>query len=343
VLAAHDRQRFEIFCLSTSKRADNMTKILKGIGHAWRDLGFLDNKALAAEIRREGIDILVDLSGHTAENRMGAVALKPAPVQMTYLGYPDTTGLSTVDYRITDAWADPPGESDRLASERLVRIPGGFLAYRAPADAPDVMAPPVLAAGSITFGSFNNLSKYSNESLRLWARVLMAVPGSRFLLKSKVLDDPATRELMAARFAEQGIPRERLEIVGGSRTVTDVLKAYGRLDIALDPTPYNGTTTTCEALWMGVPVVTLAGDRHSARVGNSILNAVGLGSLAARDPEQYVKIAAALAAKPAELAKLRADLRPRLSRSPLLDARRMARELEKVYRAAWQRWCAATP
>jgi protein O-GlcNAc transferase len=341
VLAAHDRKQFDIFCLSSAKRDDNMTKILKSIGHTWREVGFLDDEKLAEAIRVEGIDVLVDLTGHTAENRMLTMARKPAPVQMTYLGYPDTTGLSAVDYRITDVWADPPGESDKLASETLLRMRGGFVAYRPPADAPAVAALPALASGTVTFGSFNNLSKFSDQSLQLWSRVLRAVPNARFLLKSKVLDDPATREVMARRFVSQGIPPERLEIVGGSRTVTDVLAAYSRLDVALDPTPYNGTTTTCEAMWMGVPVVTLAGDRHSARVGASLLNAAGLGGLVAKDADSYVKIAAMLASKPTELAKLRADLRPRLSRSPLLDARRLTRELEGAYRAAWRKWCGA--
>src|SRR6185436_5230474 len=165
---------------------------------------------------------------------------KPAPVQMTYLGYPDTTGLSTIDYRITDAWADPPGDSDALASETLIRLRGGFVAYRPPADAPAVAPLPALATGTVTFGSFNNLAKFSDQSLRLWSRVLMAIPNSRFLLKSKVLDDAATRALMTKRFTDQGIPAERLDIVGGSRTVTDVLDAYRRVDVALDPTPYNG-------------------------------------------------------------------------------------------------------
>jgi protein O-GlcNAc transferase len=173
--------------------------------------------------------------------------------------------------------------------------------------------------------------------------VLRAVPNSRFLLKSNVLEDPATRALITERFAVQGIPAERLDIVGGSRAVADVLATYNRLDVALDPTPYNGTTTTCEAMWMGVPVVTLADDRHSARVGASLLNAAGLGGLIATGPEGYVKIAAALASQPAELAKLRRDMRSRLSRSPLLDARRLTRELERAYRAAWRRWCATTP
>jgi predicted O-linked N-acetylglucosamine transferase (SPINDLY family) len=320
-----------------------MTKILQAMPVTWRDVGFLDDAALAKGIEKEKIDILVDLAGHTAENRMMTLVRKPAPVQMTYLGYPDTTGLETVDVRITDTWADPPEEGDKFATETLVRIAGGFVAYRAPADAPAVGELPALTTGFITFGSLNNLAKVSADSLKLWAQVLNAVPRSRLLLKSKLLDDPETRELLTARCANSGIDRERLLLHGGSKSVVDVMAAYGQIDVALDPTPYNGTTTTCEALWMGVPVVALAGDRHSARVGASILNAAALGRLVASTDQGYVEVALWLTESLTELAKLRHGMREHLMRSPLLDAGRLARGLEAAYRDAWRTWCEGGP
>jgi protein O-GlcNAc transferase len=338
ILARHDRAQFDVFCFSTSKGSDRMMKMLQAMPMNWRDVGFLDDAALAKAIVKEQIDILIDLGGHTAENRMMTMARKPAPVQMTYLGYPDTTGLETVDYRVTDNWADPPG-SDDLATEKLVRIPGGFVAYRAPADAPPVTKLPAETSGWFTFGSLNNLAKISPDSLRLWAQVLDAVPRSRLLLKSKLLDDPETRALLTKRCASFGIEDDRLLIRGSSKTMIGVMSAYEEVDVALDPTPYNGTTTTCEALWMGVPVITLRGDRHSARVGTSILNAVGLGGLVASTTEGYVQIAASLAKSATELAKMRANLREQLRHSPLLDAGRLTRELEAVYRNAWRAWC----
>jgi predicted O-linked N-acetylglucosamine transferase (SPINDLY family) len=343
ILARHDRAQFDVFCFSASKGSDRMTKILQAMPVTWRDVGFLDDAALAKAIEKEKIDILVDLAGHTAENRMMTLVRKPAPVQMTYLGYPDTTGLETVDVRITDTWADPPEEGDKFATETLVRIAGGFVAYRAPADAPAVGELPALTTGFITFGSLNNLAKVSADSLKLWAQVLNAVPRSRLLLKSKLLDDPETRELLTARCANSGIDRERLLLHGGSKSVVDVMAAYGQIDVALDPTPYNGTTTTCEALWMGVPVVALAGDRHSARVGASILNAAALGRLVASTDQGYVEVALWLTESLTELAKLRHGMREHLMRSPLLDAGRLARGLEAAYRDAWRTWCEGGP
>jgi predicted O-linked N-acetylglucosamine transferase (SPINDLY family) len=339
VLAAHDREGFEVYCYSTGSRDDAMTRNLRNIGHAWRDIRGSDDSAAAA-IRADKIDLLIDLAGHTAGNRLALMALKPAPVQLTYLGYPDTTGLSAIGYRITDARADPPGESDTRASETLLRLPGGFLAYRAASDAPPVSDLPATAGGAVTFASFNNLAKLSDETVALWSRVLAAVPRARLMLKARVLDDADARAHVAARFAAHAVAAERLILLGHIKSPAGHLAAYHQADIALDPVPYNGTTTSCEALWMGVPVVTQADDRHSGRVGASLLHAAGLSDWVTESPEAYVALAAAKATDVAALRTLRAGLRERLRRTPLFNPVRLTRELEAAYRGAWRRWCA---
>ncbi len=340
VIANHDRERFEVFCYSATKRPDRLTEALRRMRVVWRDIAWLDNAATAELIRNDAIDILVDLAGHTAGHRLLALARNPAPIQATYLGYPNTTGLPAVGYRFTDAWADPPGESDRLHSETLMRLSGGFLAYTPPSDMPAVRELPARAAGHLTFGSFNNLAKISPETVALWSRVLSAVPDSRLLVKGRSFADAPTRERFSRLAAEHGILAERLSLLWEPGRARDHFEVWNRVDIALDTTPYNGTTTICEALWMGVPVIALAGDRHAARVGVSILNAAGLPELAAPTQDAYVAIALALAGDLEQLASLRASLRARLARSPLLDTRRLTRELENAYRTLWLGWCA---
>ena len=301
----------------------------------------LPDEHAAAQIREHGIDILVDLSGHTSGNRMMLFARKPAPVQLTWLGYPATTGLPTIDGRITDAVADPPGDADRLHTERLIRLDGGFLCYR-PYDKAGAVAPlPARGAGHVTFGSFNNRAKLSPRTIALWAEIMGQVPDARLLLKATQFKDAGTRERCREAFVAAGVAGERIEILAPLPDAGEHLALYGRVDIALDPLVYNGTTTTCEALWMGVPVVTLRGDRHAARVGASILTTTGLASLIAETPDRYVAIATRLAGDLDALAQLRAGMRERLRKSPLCDAAGFARAMERAYREAWQRWCAA--
>ena len=268
-----------------------------------------------------------------------AFARKPAPVQASWLGYPATTGLSAMDYRLVDAVTDPPGIADAQASERLVRLPGGLLCYTPARDLGAPPAPPCLAAGSVTFGSFNNPAKLSEATLDGWAALLQRLPAARLLLKGSPFRDPGTRGLYRARLVQRGVAAERVELVGWIASPAEHLALYDRVDIALDPFPYNGTTTTCEALWMGVPVVSLRGDRHAARVGASLLRRVGLDELVADSVEAYIAIAAGLAEKPQELAALRSSLRPRMLASPLCDTAGFTRSLEAAYRAMWQRWC----
>lgn len=345
VLAAHDAAEVELFAYSNVAKPDAVTARLRALISNWRDVRGMTDAALADQVRVDGIDILVDLAGHTAGNRLGVFARKPAPLQVNWLGYPDTTGLAAMDARLTDAIADPPhdgpGGADRFAVETLVRLPQGFLCYGASDEAPPVAPLPAGAAGPITFGSFNNLPKLSDETLDLWAQVLLAVPDSRLLLKARGLDDPAIRQGVIARFALAGVDQSRLRFAGRVRDYRGHMALYGEIDIGLDSLPYNGTTTTCEALWMGVPTVTLAGDRHCARVGASLLTRVGLEECIAGTAEDYVATAARLAVDRGRLAELRGGMRARLQGSPLMDAKGFTASLEEAYRGLWRGWCAS--
>lgn len=335
LLEAHDRSAFQVHAYSNVSNADEVTARLKAHCDAWSEVFDLDDEAVARRIAADRIDILVDLAGHTAGGRLGVFARKPAPVQATWLGYPDTTGLDAVDWRISDAIADPPGESDRHCSERLLRLEHGFLCYRAPELAPEVAEAPSVRSGRVTFGSFNNLAKITPEQVALWARLLAGLPGSRMLVKAHGLASDGARRAMHERFAAAGVAEDRVTLLGAERAVRHHLERYAEMDIALDSFPYHGTTTTFEALWMGVPVVVLEGRAHVSRVGVSILRHLGLDELVARDADDYVAKAAALAGDPQRLARLRAGLRGRLRDSPLMDAKSFARSIEAAYRRMW--------
>jgi protein O-GlcNAc transferase len=340
LLAHHDRTQFEIFCYANLRHTDAGTARLRAYVPNWRDIIALDDTQVVNLIRQDRIDILVDLAGHSASNRLPVFARKPAPIQVTYLGYPDTTGLTAIDYRFTDAFADPPPPhpSDSLNVETLIRLPHCFLCFRPSAEAPAVGPLPAQAAGHITFGSFNALSKISPKTLSLWAEILTRVPASRLLLKSHGLADIQPRQRLLESFTSRGIAADRLILQPPTASTAAHLATYNQLDLALDSYPYHGTTTTCEALWMGVPVITLAGPIHAARVGVSLLSNVGLPELIARTPEQYVQLAVDLAGDLPRLADLRATLRPRMQSSPLTDAPAFTRHVEDAYRAMWQRW-----
>jgi predicted O-linked N-acetylglucosamine transferase (SPINDLY family) len=260
-------------------------------------------------------------------------------VQIGYLGYPNTTGLAAIDYRITDHLADPDG-FDEHYRETLVRLPRCFLAYATPRHAPEIGPPPVQRNGFVTFGSFNNLAKINRRVIATWAEILRLVPGARLMLKSAGTADPATRAGLEDAFAAAGIGPERLGILAPAAAPGDHLALYDEIDIALDPFPYHGTTTTCEALWMGVPVITLTGDRHAGRVGASLLATIGFAAGITATPEDYVLTARVLAGQPELLATCRRNLRADMARSPLCDHPAHARALEEAYRAVWQIWCA---
>ena len=341
LLKGHDRQAVEVFCYAEVTRPDTVTAHLQGLVDHWLVTVGLSDEELAKRIRADGIDILVDLAGHTAKNRLRVFARKPAPVQVTWLGYPNTTGLEAIDYRLVDAVTDPVGEADAWASETLVRLEGGFLCYGGVKDAPEPTVPPCLKTGTVTFGSFNNPAKVSAATFDAWATLLSRLPQARLLLKGAPFADAATRASFEARFGERGVAAERIELVAWLPGAAAHLATYHRVDIALDPFPYNGTTTTCEALWMGVPVVTLRGDRHAGRVGASLLRQIGLTDLIANSVEEYLEIALTLARNPGRLDELRRTLRLRIAASPLCDGRAFARKIEAAFRTMWQAWCEA--
>ncbi len=340
LLRCHDRRVVQPFCYSNSGERDDLNDHLRALVPDWRDIAGLDDDAVAALIRRDRIDVLVDLSGHTARNRLPVFARKPAPVQVTAIGYVNTTGLAAMDYRLTDGWCDPPGTDETHFSESLWRLPGGFNCYAPPNGLPAPGPAPLMGCGHVTFGSFNNMDKVSPEVLDLWAQLLRAVPGARLVLKTKTLSESAVGAAIRARFAAAGVDAGRIELIEWSATLREHFEHYRRIDIALDPFPYNGTTTTCEALMMGVPVIALAGERHAARVSASILARLGLEVLVAPDPAGYLARAQALALKPEAVANLRAGLRRRIAASPLADAAGYTRGLEAAYREMWRRWCA---
>ncbi len=343
LIAGHRRTDAEIFCYAQVKAPDSVTERLRSRADHWRSTVGLTDGALAELVRGDGIDILVDLAGHTAGNRLAAFALKPAPVQVSYLGYPTTTGLTAMDWRLTDAHADPPGDSDAVHVERLYRLPRGFHCYAAPREAPDVTALPALSAGQVTFASFNNLAKVTPAVIALWSRLLREIPGSRLMLKALQTSDQATIDDFRRRFAEHGVGADRLEFSPWQGARGDHLALYGRVDIGLDPFPYNGTTTTCEAGWMGVPVITLAGDAHAGRVGVSLSCAMGVPELMAADADSYVGIARRLAGDLPRLAALRSGLRDRMKRSSLGDADGFVGDVEAAYRSMWKIWCDERP
>lgn len=339
LLAHHDPAAVEVFCYAEIEDPDPVTAYLQRLAGTWRDTSALTDEALRAQMRADGIDIAIDLAGHTGNNRLRALAVKPAPVTATWLGYPATTGLAAIDWRITDACADPPGQ-EAFYSERLWRLPGVFLCFGAYiTQVPEPAPAPVLRCGHITFGSFNNPQKISSSAAHAWALILDAVPGSRLILKSPTFLEPIRRQHLLDVFAAHGVGPDRIELRLPQPALPDHLGSYAEVDIALDPFPYNGTTTTCEAMWMGVPVVTLVGDRHSARVGFDLVSQVGLAGLAAPDIDAYVASAVALAGDCARLQEMRSELRGRMRASPLCDAPRFARDFEEGLRMMWREWC----
>jgi predicted O-linked N-acetylglucosamine transferase (SPINDLY family) len=333
VLAAHDRSRFRTFFYSTVANPDAVTHRFMKLCDEWRDIRATSDDSAARLIRQDRIDILVDLAGHTGGGRPLLFARKPAPVQVNWQGYPNTTGLAQMDYRITDAYADPEGEADRHHTEKLVRLATGFFCYAPPADTPDTGEPPMLESGQVTFGCFNNLAKVTPEMIGLWSRILAELPQARLIMKAHALGEESARRAIHGHFAGNRIPAGRVELFGPEDSHGRHLGRYREVDIALDPFPYHGTATTCEALWMGVPVVTLAGRTHLSRVGVSVLRRIALDELIAATPEEYVQKAVALARDPGRLRELRAGLRERMRVSPLLDAAGFARALEAAYRA----------
>jgi predicted O-linked N-acetylglucosamine transferase (SPINDLY family) len=335
-LTQGNRSRMQTILLADVMVPDATTRRLESLADGWHDTTGMSHEQLAELVRREKIDVLVDLTGHTSGNRLGVMARRPAPVQVSYIGYPATTGLTSIQYLLTDDIVDPAGE-ERLYTESLVRLPGGFSCYTPLDDAPAVSPLPASGSGRITFGALQTLAKLNSQVLALWARVVRQVPGSRLLIARDVLTGPIA-QAVADQLLAAGLKPEDFELrhefpAGGH------LALYREIDIALDPFPWSGHTTACEALWMGVPTVSLVGHRHAGRMVASVLSQAGLRDWLARDADEYVAIAARAAGDLDAMAALRSGMRQRMAASALCDAARFAGELEQAYRGMWSDWC----
>ena len=335
-----DPEQFELYLYHDHFRVDTMSQRFKALATVWRNFVGQPNPAVEQAIRADEPDIIIDLAGHTGmTTRLSVFARHLAPVQINYLGYPNTTGLPAMHYRFTDSIADPEGEADAFATEELVRFSSTAWVYQPPDSSPEINALPCASGGPVTFGCFNNLAKINDATLALWARVLAAVPASRLLLKGWGLAEEATRRNCLVRFAAAGLPAERIDLCDRTAKVAAHLALYHRVDIALDTFPYHGTTTTCESLWMGVPVVTLLGDRHASRVGASLLTAAGHPEWIARSKEDYVRLATGLASDREKLAGVRAGLRAELKAGALFDYAGQGARFGGALRQCWRSHC----
>ena len=339
LLEHHDREQYEIYCYAGGRLSDAVTERLRNSADVWREVRALSDAQFAERVRADGIDILVDLAMHTAGNRLPAFARRPAPVQVSWLAYPGSTGMDAIDYRLTDAQIDPVDQDDPGPGGQAVRLPDSWCCYAPIAEFPPVGPLPAAQKGTVTFGSLNQFRKIHDGVLHCWAGILAAVPGSRLLM---VCPEGPTRDRTRALFAKHGIAPERVEFVA-TCPWPDYTRLFERIDIALDSYPCNGMTTTCHALWMGVPVVTRTGTSAISRAGASLLHTVGLSEWVAQNEEEYLRIATRWANDLPHLAELRKTLRSRMQASPSMDAPRFARHVEAAYRTMWQKWCKVSP
>lgn len=331
VLQHHNREIFEIYCYSNTLVPDSTTERLKSYGYNWRDIVGLSDQQVSTMIQNDKIDILVDLAGHTAGNRLAVFAQKPARIQASWIGYPNTTGLPQMNYFIADDLTLPVGGVAELFQEKIIRLPAIFSCYSPPPEAPPVSSSPAMTNGYVTFGCFNNNAKISMDIVKCWSRILLECPESHLYLKNHALTDVESWTRYMDIFKDFGIEPYRITLRGYTSDKTSHLAEYAHIDIALDTFPYNGTTTTCEALWMGVPTITLAGVNHASRVGLSFMTNVGLPEYVARNYSDYIDIALKCAATPHLLEELRYGLRERTKASPLMNAQRFTLDLEQAY------------
>jgi predicted O-linked N-acetylglucosamine transferase (SPINDLY family) len=338
VFVNRDKSQVEIFCYSNCAAEDDITqRLIASVDH-WHPCYGLTDDQLAQQILADGIDILVDLSGHSSRNRLLSIARKPAPIQVTYLGYPGGTGLSAVDYRLTDQYAEPETASDpadRYYTETLFRLPDSLWCYNPAADMPEITPLPAIANGYFTFGSFNNVNKIDHESITLWSTLLKRIPTSRLVMAT--VPEGHIRDRLLANFAEQGIDASRINFYGKLPS-HEFQRKLQEVDISLDPLNVNGATTTCESLWLGVPVLTLVGKRFLSRAGFSVLSAAQMTEFAATNEAEFIDTAIRFANDLPQLSKIRTEMRQRLRNSALLDQRRYTRNLEQAYREMWQRF-----
>lgn len=333
-LRERERSATEVIAYHTNRMTDGVTARLRGLCDQWRDMSMASDVGVAQTVANDGVDVLIELSGHTQGHSLAALHLRPAPVQVTYCGYPNTTGLASVDARIVDSITDPPG-AEAFATEALVRLDPCFLCYSPVPGAPEVSPLPAMAKGFVTLGSFNSVPKLNARTIALWSRVLERVPTARLALKAQNMVDAELREDLHRRFERAGVARERVTLMLPPESTAAHLASYDSIDIGLEPTPYHGTTTTCEAMWMGVPVITLAGDRHASRVGASLLSAAGLTELIATDEAAYVELVARVATDLPALAEMRATLRSRVRQSVLCDQAAFSKRFDGAIRGLW--------
>lgn len=336
VLEHHDRSRYETYCYSVGTKLDEFTQQVATRTDVWRPVAALSETELAEVIARDAIDVLIDLSGHSGISRLGVFARQPSPVQAAWLGYLNTTGMTRVQYRITDRISDPPGLAERLHTERLVRLPHSQWCYRPFVMVPEAVASPCARSGFVTFGSFNQISKLSPSARKLWVQILHRLPDARLLIMG--LHPGRAREALLQSFERDGVAAERISLVP-HLPVADYYGTFGKVDIALDSMPYSGGTTTCDSLWMGVPVITAPGERSASRSAASILTTLGLTDWIAATPQEYVELAVKRASESQRLAVLRSTLRQRMRVSPLMDEPTFARDLERILRSMWRNWC----
>ena len=335
VLDMHDRDAFEIYAYADVARPDAVTQLLHSLVAEWRDISSLDDTGLASLVRQDGIDILVDLSAHSGRNRLLAFALKPAPVQITWLAYCSTTGVDAIDYRLTDPWLDPAGTDLSNYSEQSVYLPHCYWCYSRPTLPASTHQRRLEPERAPVFGCLNNFAKVTKPVLELWATVLQRVPEAQLIIHAA---EGSHRERALETMRSRGIDERRLEFIS-RQSMSEYFDTWRRIDVALDPFPWCGGTTTCDALWMGVPVVTLAGSTAVSRAGQSLLTNIGLERLVAHTPKQYVDIAVDLIENNADLEKLHDELRGMLEASPIMDSQMFTRDLEACYRGVWKIWC----
>ncbi len=335
ILAHHDHQQFKIYCYHNFQGEDEVTQRIKQYADVWTPCAHISDEDLARKIRFDQIDILVDLAGHSAHNRVLVLVLRPAPIQITYLGYPNTTGMTTVDYRITDNYTDPEGVAEQYNAEKLIRMPHSWFCYHPLENTPALNSLPALEKCYVTFGVLHRYDKINDSMLKTWASILKQVKRSKLLVQNLALQDAQLREEFEKRCKQAGIARKRL-IIQDFVSSNDYLNVYHQIDICLDTFPYNGGRMTCDALWMGVPTVTLTGEKNVSRMGFSILSTVDLANLVADTPETYVDVCATLANDLAQLQTLRQGLRDKMLNSPLTDGINFTKQLETHYHQIWQ-------
>ena len=337
LLKNHDRKTFEIYCYYNGNKIDSVTEEFQSLADHWQVVSALNDNDLRVLLLQSEVDILVDLSGHTDNNRLAVFATRVAPVQITWLGYPHSTGIPEMDYRIVDHISDPELTSEALSTETLLRLPHGFLCYEGNNEIPYHTSPPCIENGFITFGSFNNLAKVNKNVIKAWSNILLALPSSRIIIKAKQLSEASVHQRYLDYFEANGINTDRVTLLATLPSTADHLSIYNQIDIALDTFPYNGTTTTCEAMWMGVPTTTFPGDRHSGRVGASILTHTGFSELVSENLEAFVIDTIALARKTEQLKILRKDMRIRMQNSDLCNAKQFASEIENAFKQAYNK------